>query len=75
MSKLNKNYPKDIIFDNKEVEVTLPGAELSDADNLKYFFHKYLSTVEKGKPHQRTANNLKTLIDIIQVKLITNEQN
>ena len=67
-------FDKEIIFDNKEVEVTLPGGELSDADNLEYFFHQYLSSVKRGKPNQRMANNLKTLIDIIQVKTITNEK-
>ena len=60
--------------DNKNVEGTLPGAELSDIENLTYLFEKYKSTVECGKPNLRAAKLLKTYIDIIQVKEITNEQ-
>lgn len=66
-------FQNEFIFDNKEVDVSLPDAELSDVDNLNYFFDKYISSVERGKPNQRMANNLKTLIDIIQVKNLTNE--
>jgi len=40
---------------------------------LKYFFHHYISSVERKKPNQRAANNLKTLIDNIQIKYVTNE--
>jgi hypothetical protein len=67
-------YQKDWMFDNKEVEVSLPGAELSDIEILKYFFEKYKSTVESGRPNLRVANLLKTYIDIIQVKEGINEQ-
>lgn len=66
-------FQDEIFFDNKEVDVSLPSSELSDVDNLKYFFDKYISSVERGKPNQRMANNLKTLIDILQVKNLTNE--
>ena len=61
-------------MDNKNVEGTLPGAELSDIENLTYLFEKYKFTVERGKPNLRAAKLLKTYIDIIQVKEITNEQ-
>ena len=76
MNKLNNKLPyqKEYVFDNIEVEVSLPGAELSDVDSLKYFFHKYISSVERGKPNQRMANHLKSIIDVIQVKNLTNEQ-
>jgi len=67
-------YQKDWIFDNKDVEVSLPGSELSDIENLTYFFEKYKSTVERGKPNLRAANLLKTYIDTIQVKEAINEQ-
>jgi hypothetical protein len=50
---------------NKE---TLPGAKLSDVEALRYFFEKYLFTVENGKPSQRAANILKEYIDIVQKK-------
>ncbi len=66
-------YREEYVFDNKEVDITLPSAELSDIADLKYFFHKYLFSVERGRPNQRMANNLKTFIDIIQVKNLTNE--
>lgn len=45
----------------------LPGCELSDIDSLQYFFDKYKSSLERGKPNQRAANNLKNYIDVIQV--------
>ena len=67
-------YQKDWMFDNKEVEVSLPGPELSDIENLKYFFEKYKFTVERGRPNLRAANLLKTYIDTIQVKEAINEQ-
>ena len=67
-------YQTDYMFDNKDVEVSLPGVELSDIENLTWFFEKYKSTVERGKPNLRAAKLLKTYIDIIQVKEITNEQ-
>lgn len=46
----------------------LPGAELSDIDSLKYFFGKYLFSVENGKPNQNEATILKLCIDVIQSK-------
>jgi hypothetical protein len=60
--------------DNNNIEVSLPGAELSDIENLTYLFEKYKFTVERGKPNLRMANLLKKYIDIIQVKELTNEQ-
>jgi hypothetical protein len=68
MNNLDKQYQEEYVFDNKEVNTSLPGCELSDIDSLKYFFQKYLSSVENGKPSQRMSNQLKTMIDIIQVK-------
>jgi hypothetical protein len=50
---------------NKE---TLPDVILSDVEALRYFFEKYLFTVENGKPSQRAANRLKEYIDIVQKK-------
>ena len=66
MNKLK--YQEEYIFDNKEVDVSLPGSELSDIDSLKYFFEKYLFSVERGKPNQNGATILKMWIDIIQQK-------
>jgi hypothetical protein len=67
-------YQKEYVFDNREVETSLPGAELSDIENLTWFFEKYKSTVECGRPNLRAANLLKTYIDVIQVKEVINEQ-
>lgn len=67
-------YQEEYVFDNKDVDISLPSAELSDIDSLKYFFHKYLFSVERGKPNQKMASNLKAFIDVIQVKNLTNEQ-
>ena len=67
-------YQQEYVFDNKEVDISLPSAELLNIDSLKYFFNKYLFSVERGKPNQKAANNLKTLIDTIQVNNLTNEQ-
>ena len=61
-------------IENNNIEVSLPGAELSDIENLTYLFEKYKFTVERGKPNLRLANLLKKYIDIIQVKELTNEQ-
>jgi len=71
MSKLE--YQKVYIFDNKKVDVSLPDSELSDIDSLKYFFEKYLFSVERGKPNQNGATILKLWIDIIQQKYLKNE--
>ncbi len=75
MNKLDNDFAfqKEYIFDNKKVEVSLPSCELSDIDSLKYFFQKYLFSVENGKPSQSSATILKTWIDIIQQK--SNENN
>ena len=76
MNKLDKDYhyQKEYIFDNKKVEESLPGAEISDIDSLKYFFQKYLFSVENGKPSQSNATILKTWIDIIQQKSNKNNE-
>jgi hypothetical protein len=68
MNKLDNKLPyqKEYVFDNKEVTISLPGCEPSDIDSLKYFFQKYLFSVENGKPSQNGAILLKTWIDIIQ---------
>jgi hypothetical protein len=63
---VDKFEKEEYIFDNKEVDVSLPGSELSDIDSLKYFFEKYLFSVERGKPNQNGATILKMWIDIIQ---------
>ena len=64
------DYQNEYILDNKEVDVSLPDCELSDVDSLKYFFQKYLFSVENGKPNQNAATILKTWIDIIQQRSI-----
>ena len=64
------DYQNEYILDNKEVEVSLPSCELSDVDSLKYFFQKYLFSVENGKPNQNAATILKTWVDIIQQRSI-----
>jgi hypothetical protein len=76
MNKLDNDFPfqKEYIFDNEEVEVSLPSCELSDIDSLKYFFQKYLFSVENGKPSQSSATILKTWIDIIQQKSNKNNE-
>ena len=71
MNKLE--YQEEYVFDNKEVSISLPGCELSDIDSLKYFFEKYLFSVERGKPNQNGATILKLWIDIIQQKHLKNE--
>ena len=67
-------FQSEYFFDNREVTESLPGGELPDADSLKYFFDKYISSVEKGKPNQRMADQLKSIIDVIQVKSLENGQ-
>ena len=59
-------FQEGYIFDNKEVNTSLPVCELSDIDSLKYFFQKYLFSVENEKPSQNGATILKMWIDIIQ---------
>jgi hypothetical protein len=68
MNNLDIEYQEEYIFDNKEVSISLPEGELSDIDSLKYFFQKYISSVENAKPSQSKATILKTWIDIIQQK-------
>jgi hypothetical protein len=59
-------------MENQETtDTSLPYAELSDIENLTYFFEKYKFSVERGKPNQRLAEQLKTYIDIIQVRGVT----
>ena len=41
--------------------------QLSETDDLKYIFNKYLDTVKRCKPNRRIANQLKLSIDTIQV--------
>ena len=67
-------FHSEYVLDNRDVDISLPGGEISDADNLRYFFEKYISSVERGKANQRMAEQLKTVIDIIQVKSLANEQ-
>lgn len=64
MDKLE--YQEEYIFDNRKVDTSLPGCELSYIDSLKYFFQKYLFSVENEKPCQNRATILKMWIDIIQ---------
>ena len=61
-------YQTDYMFDNKDVDVSLPSVELSDIENLTYFFEKYKFTVERGSPNLRAADLLKAYIDVILVK-------
>mgnify|MGYP003655373774 CR=1 FL=1 len=50
---------------------TLPGTDnLSDVDNLHYFFEKFIKTVETKKPNTRLTNQLKILIDSTMIKLL-----
>jgi len=62
------------IYQQIKSECELPGPELSDVDSLKYFFEKYLFSVECGKPNQNGATILKLWIDIIQHKHLKNDQ-
>ena len=48
---------------------TLPDQPLSDLENLEYLYTMYKRTVERGKPNQRMAEQLKTYIDIIQIEV------
>ena len=66
MSKLD--YQSEYIFENKDVDISLPDSKLSDIDSLEYFFRKYLFSVENGKPNQNNATRLKSWVDIIQAK-------
>jgi hypothetical protein len=45
-------YQKEYVFDNKDVEVSLPDAEPSDIENLTYLFEKYKSTDPSGQVPQ-----------------------
>jgi hypothetical protein len=62
MSKLDKSY------------TDLPSQPLSDLEGLEYFYTMYKRTVERGKPNQRMAEQLKLYIDTIQIKTLINEQ-
>ena len=56
--------------DKEYQDPLLPDQPLSDLENLEYLYTMYKRTVEKGKPNQRMAEQLKTYIDIIEVKTI-----
>jgi len=64
MNRLDKQY----------TDLSLPDQPLSELENLEYLYTMYKRTVEKGKPNQRMAKQLKTYIDIIQVKTLMDEQ-
>lgn len=53
---------------------TLPDQPLYELENLEYLYTMYKRTVEKGKPNQRMAEQLKTYIDVIQVKTLIDDQ-
>jgi hypothetical protein len=53
------NYDRPVEID------TLFGSNISDVDNLKYFFDAFLKTVERDKSDARAARNLKNIIDSI----------
>ena len=61
-------------LDKQYTDLSLPDQPLSELENLEYFYTRYKKTVERGKPNQRMAEQLKTYIDIIQVKTLMNEQ-
>jgi ferredoxin-fold anticodon binding domain-containing protein len=53
---------------------TLPGVNnLFGVDDLRYFFEKFIKTVETKKPNVRLANQLKLLIDCSTIKLLTED--
>ena len=58
---------------DKQHEI-LPDQPLYELENLEYLYTMYKRTVEKGKPNQRMAEQLKTYIDVIQVKTLIDEQ-
>lgn len=41
---------------------------IDEKTDLEYLFNKYKASVDRGKPNQRAANNLKLMIDTIQTK-------
>lgn len=58
----------DVFFpspDNSKPDMLI-GNKLSDLEMLEYFFEKYKLSVKNLIPNQRIANQLKTIIDIIQ---------
>jgi hypothetical protein len=56
-------------LDKQYQDLSLPDQPLSELENLEYLYTMYKRTVERGKPNQRMAEQLKTYIDIIQVKV------
>jgi len=56
-------------IDKQYQDLSLPDQPFSDLENLEYLYTIYKRTVERGKPNQRMAEQLKTYIDIIQVKV------
>ena len=77
-SKVDENtgesipYSKDIFFPSPNYSSNINSIfdenGLNDVDNLKYFFDKYLKSVEDGKPNIRMGQQLKILIDTILIK-------
>ena len=57
-------------LDKQYTDLSLP----DQLENLEYLYTIYKRTVEKGKPNQRMAEQLKTYIDVIQVKTLIDEQ-
>ena len=46
---------------------------LSSESDLEYLFNKYLQTVKDGKPNIRLANQVKLVIDCIQIKTMVED--
>ena len=61
-------------LDKQYTDLSLPDQPLYELENLEYLYTMYKRTVEKGKPNQRMAEQLKTYIDVIQVKTLIDEQ-
>ena len=45
----------------------LPGCSLEPSESLRYFFDKYMVSVDRGKPNTRAAHQLKLMIDSVQI--------
>lgn len=56
-------------LDKQYQDLSLPDQPLSELENLEYLYTMYKRTVERGKPNQRMAEQLKTYIDIIQIEV------
>ena len=69
--QLDQTINEEIERQNKDEQTqvdTLPDQALSDLENLEYLYTMYKRTVERGKPNQRMAEQLKKYIDIIQIE-------